>query len=174
MPIKKFAYELPDPIETEEQTRSYVAEKRLPTPPALPRSEESGLVEDVSLPDSDEEIVLEKIAQVRKASDEIVQLYGRIVDVDNWEPEEKWEMIEKLNQLSEAISGLKYPFDLVKQASDHNERMKGLEITGKQIDTRKIEDSFIHKAGEEINRAIEIIDKDKKDHSSNLARALKI
>jgi hypothetical protein len=105
----------------------------------------------------DEEVLMEKIVQVRKASDAVVQAYRGIADVANWEPEEKWEMIEDLIKLSEAISDLKYPLDLVQQASDHNERMKKLEITGKQINTRTIEDEFIHKAGEEINKATALI-----------------
>ncbi|MDD5437791.1 MAG: hypothetical protein PHC70_01460 [Patescibacteria group bacterium] len=140
-------------------------EEKFPLPPrSVKPEEESGAVSEFSgikemISGVDEELVLEKVTQVRAASDAIVQLYRNIVDVNNWEPEEKWEMHEKLIKLSEAISELKHPNDLVKQAEDHNQRIKLL-VPGKPVDTTIIESEFIHKAGEAINEAIENINKE--------------
>ncbi len=138
-------------------------EKSLPLPPGLPgaggeeQEKQSGIREKTV--DFEDDTLIDDIISTRVAIDEVRQTYLGIEDVDHWEPEEKWEMIEKLTKLSEAIARLQHPFDLAAQTAEHVKRIEALDLK-KQVEYSVIDD-FLKQAEEWINRTNEDMEKSK-------------
>lgn len=137
-------------------------EDKFPPLPSLPEKEsrqvgQSGVREkDLT---AEDEALMEKVVAAKAAVDELIQAFMRIDDINNWEPEEKWEMIEKMVKVSEVIAALQYPNDLAKQAEAHAHRMKEyIQVKG-QIEPKVIEDQFIHEAGKWINETTKQVKK---------------
>lgn len=146
-------------------------DKKFPLPPNMPGAEEkeqekrSG-IRDKTL-DLNDEFLMENVVAARVAIDEVRQAYLGIEDIDHWEPEEKWEIIEKLTKLSEAIAKLQHPFDLAAQTAEHVKRMYVLDLN-KQVEYDVI-DYFLKQAEKWINRTNEDMEKNKQKSEEEAA-----
>lgn len=136
-------------------------EESFPLPPVWKEHEEneqSGILDKES---EEDEPLLEKRAEMRAAIDEtkeaiseLIKVYMGVPDIKQLEPEDKWNLMEKMVKASEAMSKLKFPNNLVKQAEDHAQRMKDFIQVKGQISGDIIQEHFIDEAKRLENEAM--------------------
>lgn len=134
-PIKKpvkIGHETPNP------------EDKFPAPDKLPEVK-SGVRGKKKL-ELEDEFLMEKVVSARGAVDALTQIYLEIDDKKEWEPETKWEVIEKLIALSKFIAESENPDDLVKQSARNAKLMEMYIATDKKID---------EKTGKKIDKPID-------------------
>lgn len=147
-------------------------EDKFPMPTRTPALE-SGVRSKDSV--EDEELLMERVKtrvaidELKAAVDEMEGVYMKIQNIKQWEPEEKWDMLEKMVKVSEAMAKLKYPDDLVKQTEDHAQRMKKYIQAKGQITSNVIQKHFIDKAKtfeEQVMSGVAIEEKDDEEEAA--------
>lgn len=151
-------------------------EDKFPAPDKLPEVK-SGVRGKKKL-EFEDELLMEKVVSARGAIDVLTQAYLEIGDAKEWEPETKWEVIEKLIALSKFIAESENPDDLVKQSTRNTKLMEMYIATDKKIDEKtgkkmdkpidsEIVEWFIRKAKTSIDKILADLENRKADLEKN-------